>query len=38
MSTTYWEHFPHGADMGVRGIGHGGNKTVARAASPWQRA
>lgn len=21
MSATYWEHFPHQADMGVRGVG-----------------
>ena len=22
MSSAYWELFPHGADMGIRGIGH----------------
>ena len=21
MSTVYWEHFPHPADMGIRGVG-----------------
>lgn len=32
MSTTYWEHFPHGADMGVRGIGDSKEQAFEQAA------
>jgi len=32
MSDTHWEHFPHGADMGVRGIGASKEEAFERAA------
>jgi tRNA nucleotidyltransferase (CCA-adding enzyme) len=32
MSTTYWEHFPHGADMGVRGVGASKEQAFEQAA------
>jgi tRNA nucleotidyltransferase (CCA-adding enzyme) len=32
MSTTSWEHFPHGADIGVRGIGPSKERAFEQAA------
>jgi SHS2 domain-containing protein len=32
MKTTYWEHFPHDADIGVRGIGASKEEAFAQAA------
>jgi tRNA nucleotidyltransferase (CCA-adding enzyme) len=32
MRTTHWEHFPHGADIGVRGIGASKAEAFAQAA------
>lgn len=30
--TAYWEHFPHGADIGVRGVGGSPAEAFAQAA------
>jgi SHS2 domain-containing protein len=32
MVSTYWEHFPHDADMGVRGIGNSKEEAFEQAA------
>lgn len=32
MRTTHWEHFPHDADIGVRGIGASKEEAFAQAA------
>jgi SHS2 domain-containing protein len=32
MATTYWEHFPHEADMGVRGVGTTKSEAFEQAA------
>jgi tRNA nucleotidyltransferase (CCA-adding enzyme) len=32
MSGTYWEHFPHQADMGVRGVGPTRERAFGQAA------
>jgi tRNA nucleotidyltransferase (CCA-adding enzyme) len=32
MSTMRWEHFPHEADMGIRGIGNTRDEAFAQAA------
>jgi tRNA nucleotidyltransferase (CCA-adding enzyme) len=32
MPTTHWEHFPHDADIGVRGIGASKEEAFAQAA------
>lgn len=32
MQKTHWEHFPHGADIGVRGIGAAKEEAFAQAA------
>ncbi|HEV8714977.1 MAG TPA: archease [Candidatus Binatia bacterium] len=32
MKTTHWEHFPHDADIGVRGIGASKEEAFAQAA------
>ena len=29
---TRWEHFPHGADIGIRGIGRSKNEAFEQAA------
>jgi tRNA nucleotidyltransferase (CCA-adding enzyme) len=33
MATSDWEHFPHGADIGVRGFGRSKAEAFARAAT-----
>jgi protein archease len=32
MQTTHWEHFPHGADIGVRGVGASKEEAFEQAA------
>jgi SHS2 domain-containing protein len=32
MESNHWEHFPHEADMGVRGIGHSRDEAFEQAA------
>lgn len=32
MTRDHWEHFPHGADIGVRGIGHSRARAFEQAA------